>query len=45
MSGPPSTFTTVFEEWKSQLVRWIEAGGDYLGTHPFSTIDAYHKRR
>jgi hypothetical protein len=30
MSIPTSTFRAVFDEWKSQLLRRIEAGGIYL---------------
>jgi hypothetical protein len=30
MSVPTSTFTAVFEEWKSRLLQCNEAGGEYL---------------
>jgi hypothetical protein len=30
MSIPTSTFRALFEKWKSQLLRCIEAGGEYL---------------
>jgi hypothetical protein len=45
MSITISTFRPVFEEWKSRLLRCIEAGGDYLEKHTFSRICAHHETR
>jgi hypothetical protein len=45
MSIPTSTFRAVFEECKSRLLRYIEAGGDYLYKYPFLTVYSYQKRR
>jgi hypothetical protein len=38
MPVPTLTFRAVFEEWKSQLVRCIESGGEQLYKHSFSVI-------
>jgi hypothetical protein len=36
-----SIFRAVFEEWKNRLLRCIEAGGEYLHKHPFSSSQRY----
>jgi hypothetical protein len=38
MPIPSPTFRAVVKEWKSRLLHTIEAGGEYLSKHPFSTI-------